>query len=287
MKQIGIIGLGLMGGSMGLAIKKYLPGVKVAGYDLNQNHLKYALKQGMIDQELSPTNIKEMEIIFIAVPVRSIIIVLNEIYPEIDLKKTIVTDMGSTKTYLYQQIKEKFPGLRYVGGHPMTGREVSGPQGALADLFQNKNYILFKEAGKISSRLTDLLKKIGAEVIYLEPEEHDKLVAFTSHLPQLVATCLVNEIITVEAEFPLLPRLIGQGFLDLTRIAASDPKMWVDIFLTNKDNLITAIDKFTTRLKHFKDILLDEDTEKIAVFMLSGRNKRQQMEKVSSDGIKG
>lgn len=287
MKQIGIIGLGLMGGSMGLAIKKYLPGVKVAGYDLNQNHLNYALKQGMVDQELSPTNIKEMEIIFIAVPVRSIITVLNEIYPEIDLKKTIVTDMGSTKAYLYQQIKEKFPGLRYVGGHPMTGREVSGPQGALADLFQNKNYILFKEAGKISSRLTDLLKKIGAEVIYLEPEEHDKLVAFTSHLPQLVATCLVNEIITVEAEFPLLSRLIGQGFLDLTRIAASDPKMWVDIFLTNKDNLITAIDKFTTRLKHFKDILLDEDTEKIAVLMLSGRNKRQQMEKVSSDGIKG
>ncbi|MDI3546493.1 MAG: prephenate dehydrogenase [Halanaerobiales bacterium] len=287
MKQIGIIGLGLMGGSMGLAIKKYLPGVKVAGYDLNQNHLNYALKQGMVDQELSPTNIKEMEIIFIAVPVRSIITVLNEIYPEIDLKKTIVTDMGSTKAYLYQQIKEKFPGLRYVGGHPMTGREVSGPQGALADLFQNKNYILFKEAGKISSRLTDLLKKIGAEVIYLEPEEHDKLVAFTSHLPQLIATCLVNEIITVEAEFPLLSRLIGQGFLDLTRIAASDPKMWVDIFLTNKDNLITAIDKFTTRLKHFKDILLDEDTEKIAVLMLSGRNKRQQMEKVSSDGIKG
>jgi prephenate dehydrogenase len=284
MQQIGIIGLGLMGGSMGLALKKYLPGIELLGSDSNEEHLNYALKKGIIDRRLTLEDIKELDIIFIAVPVRSVLDVIAMIFPRLEVERTIITDMGSTKTYLYRQITEHYPDLKYIGGHPMTGREISGPRGAVADLFKDKNYILIDGEKKDITELKNLLQRIGSRVLYLKPELHDQLVAVTSHLPQVLATTLVNELIKSERSYPLIDRLIGQGFLDLTRIAGSDPTMWTDIFITNKKELIKAINNFINNLEKLVEIIDKEDAEEIAGFMTAGRLKRNRLERMKEDG---
>jgi len=284
MQQIGIIGLGLMGGSMGLALKKYLPGIKLLGSDSNEEHLTYALKQGIIDRRLTLEDIKELDIIFIAVPVRSVPDVITLIFPGLDIERTIITDMGSTKAYLYRQITEHYPDLKYIGGHPMTGREISGPRGAIADLFKNKNYILIDGENRDLTELRILLQQIGSRVLYLKPELHDQMVAVTSHLPQVLATALVDELIKSEGSYPLIDRLIGQGFLDLTRIAGSDPVMWTDIFITNKKELIKTIKSFVNNLEKLIEIIDREDTEEITGFMTAGRLKRNRLERMKEDG---
>ncbi len=278
MMQIGIIGLGLMGCSLGLAIQKYIPGIKIAGYDLDDKHLKYACKNNIIDICLSDCCLQELDIIFIAVPIRSVIDVLKRFQPRLNLAKTLVTDMGSTKSYLNRKIKDQFPEIKYIGGHPIAGREVSGPRGAISNLFKNSNYILIKpDNNKMDAELEKLrtiLAKIGCKVSFLTPEEHDRLLAFSSHLPQILATILINELNMIEDKHPEISELIGTGFLDMTRIAASDSEMWLDIFLTNKDSIVNRIDSLLRGLIGFKEMIQNEDEKIISEIMNKSRQKR-------------
>lgn len=280
--QIGIIGLGLMGGSLGLALHRYIPEIKVVGHDFNERHLKYARKNNIIDVTFSNYNLKELDIIFIAVPVRSIIDVLKRIRPNLNLNKTLITDMGSTKSFLDKKINKLFPEVKYIGGHPITGREVSGPGGAVADLYKDSNYILINpknnEMKGELKKIENILIKIGCELSYLTPDKHDHLLAFSSHLPQIVATTLVSELKMMEDINPEISDLIGSGFIDMTRIAASDPDMWTDIFLTNKMQIINQIDSLIKRLTNFKETIKSKDEKAIRKIMNTARDKRLSLE---------
>ncbi|AZO95345.1 prephenate dehydrogenase/arogenate dehydrogenase family protein [Halocella sp. SP3-1] len=277
--KIGIIGLGLMGGSLALALKKYKQDITIYGYDTNQKHLIYAKEKKLIDHTLLEDNLQNVSIIFVATPVCSIVKVIADLYNIIDLDNTIVTDMGSSKKFICQEIKQRFPLLRFVGGHPMTGREVSGPEAALADLFRDKTYILINNnnPGDLA-QIAEIIKGIRSKVITLNPEKHDNLISFTSHLPQFLATAVVNLLNDVVGENPEVIDLIGQGFLDFTRIAGSDPQMWTDILISNKKAVLRSIARLKGKIAEFEEAIKIEDEEYIYELIKKGREQRKKIE---------
>lgn len=274
MNYVGIIGLGLMGGSLGLALKKYYNGIKVLGRDIKKKNEVYSLENGIIDEIMTEEHLSSIDLIVIAVPARTVPVVIKSLLKESSYKG-IITDMASTKSYINRFLSSEYPDIKYIGGHPLAGREVSGPQGADADLFQGKKYILTpsKDIEKDEfDEISSLLSKIGAEVIFLNADEHDSFLAFTSHLPQLLATLLSEQLFLLNETG--IDQFVGQGFLDMTRIASSDPQMWLDIFLTNRDNLDKCIGDMIDRLNRFREALMERDEEELYNIFIRGRNKR-------------
>ena len=288
MKNIGIIGLGLIGSSLSSALKKYSQ-VKIWGYDINSDHVDYNINRNIIDEILEKKYINKMDIIFIAVPVCSVKNVIKNIFPHLN-SNTIVTDMGSTKHNITTEINNNFPSINFIGGHPMAGKEVSGPEAADPDLFKDKTYILIND--KINNEnnkddnilknnlnhLKSLLSSLGCKVKIMDSKTHDQLVAVTSHLPQITASTLIEELISRENDFPDISELVGTGFLDMTRIAAGNPEMWLDIFITNKKNIINEIDGIIDKLKKFKNYIENEDENKINKIMSRTKDKRNNLE---------
>ncbi len=285
MKKAAIIGLGLIGGSFGLALKKYLPGCRVYGYDINQENLEFSLQNGLIDEILKNDILKEIEIVFIAVPVRATLKVIASIYPFLQTDKTIITDMGSTKSYLCQEIKKKYPDLTFVGGHPMAGKETVGPTDAEAELFKNKSYLLVDDSEKWAlEKVKEVMMLIGCRVKILTAREHDRLVALTSHLPKVNATCLMNLLLTSREESANIEALIGTGFLDMSRIAGSNPEMWLDIFLTNKENILNSIDLLLAELKNFRHLITSDKRKDIEKLMIKTEQKRNNLNRGDESG---
>ncbi|MFW5981712.1 MAG: prephenate dehydrogenase [Halanaerobiaceae bacterium] len=292
--NIGIIGLGLMGGSLALALKDNFVSLKLYGLDKDKENLNYALNNNIIDELLDYENISELDIIFIAVPVRSVIKVIADLLPYIDKKKTIVTDMGSTKEYICQEIKENYPELNFIPAHPMTGKESSGPQNASSELFIGKTYVIIKENKEVRDKeidfikdknksysykyLENILKGIGAELIYMDAKRHDEIVALTSHLPHLLAASIMNLLVASEEKCFNMSRIMGQGYRDFTRIAACNPSMWQDIFITNKEAVIKNIDAFVDELYMFKTALEEDNEEMIYNLMSSAQKRRLSLE---------
>lgn len=305
--KVGIIGLGLMGSSMALALKKNNDNIIIFGHDLNEHHLDYSINNDIIDHILSNQLIAEMDIIFIAVPVKSIAKVINKIHPYLDKDKTLLTDMGSTKSYICGEIMKNFPHLDFIGGHPMTGREVSGPENANPDLYTNMTYILidYKDNKKLDQdinknalddkldgkkeQLESILNKIGCNLVFMEAETHDKIVALTSHLPHFIAISLINRIIKSEAEYPDINKIMGQGFRDFTRIAACSPDMWKDIFISNREHIIDQLNQMIEQMLVFRDTIDNGNELKIYEILETAREKRlllnKEFEKVSNDEI--
>lgn len=280
MMKVGIIGLGLMGSSLAMAIKKYCPGIKTYGYDNNTENLDYAYQKKTITAKLNKENISQLDLLFLAVPVITTIEVVEEIMPYLNLERTLLTDLGSTKTYICKEIKQRFPALNFIGGHPMTGRETSGPKTADADLFCNKSYILIADQGRPVKEelLIEILEKIGAKIIYIDSEKHDDLVSLTSHLPHVIAIVLMNEVIKYEKDFPKISQFMGQGFRDFTRIAASSPLIWKDIFLTNQEFILDKIDKIINALLSFKNSLLTGEEKELIKIMEAAKIKRSKLQ---------
>jgi len=312
--KVGILGLGLMGSSMALALKKYCNNIIVFGLDSNENHLDYSTNNNIIDYKLSNKMIAEMDIIFLAVPVKSIAMVINNIDPYLDKDKTLLTDMGSTKSYICEEIKKNFPHLDFIGGHPMTGREVSGPENSNPDLYTNMTYILIdnKDNKKLNQdinkailddkldgkddklnskkeQLKNILNKIGCNLVFMDAERHDKIVALTSHLPHFIAISLINKIIKSEDEYPDINKIMGQGFRDFTRIAACSPDMWKDIFVSNREHIIDQVNQMIEQMIVFRDTIDNGDELNIYKLLESAQEKRlllnEEFEKVSNDEL--
>jgi len=305
--KVGIIGLGLMGSSMALALKKYCDNIIVFGHDLNENHIAYSKNNNIIDHKLTNQLIAKVDIIFIAVPVKSIAKVINKISPYLDKEKTLLTDMGSTKSYICEEIKKNFPHLDFIGGHPMTGKEVSGPENANPDLYTNMTYILIdykksennkQDINKIilddkldvkKEQLIKTLNKIGCNLVFMDAEKHDKIVALTSHLPHFIAISLINRIIKSEDEYPDINKIMGQGFRDFTRIAACSPDMWKDIFISNREHIIDQLNQMIEQMLVFRDTIDNGDELKIYKLLETAQEKRlllnEEFEKVSNDEL--
>lgn len=266
-KKCSIIGLGLLGGSLGMALGKYNVVEERWGHDLNLLSMAEARERGAVDKtgELSRA-LKDAELVILSMPVGQIIKMLGEISPSLQ-KGALVTDVGSTKLRIVETMENVLPpGVTGVGGHPMAGSEQAGIAAADPSLLENALYLLTPTrhtSGRELKKLQETIRAVGARPLILKPEEHDRFAALVSHLPQMVAVALVNTLRNCGQEQEQLLTFAGKGFKDTTRIAMSEPSMWYDIFTTNKNFLRDSLQIFLEEL-HLLHGYLEKENEKEA-----------------------
>lgn len=261
--KLAIIGVGLIGGSLGLCLKDKLGDeIYITGLCRTQKSMDLAMKLGAVD--FASPDIKsvvgEADIVFLSPPVLQIVPMVEKILPFLK-SGTILTDAGSTKQYIWEHLKKILPSdIYYIAGHPMTGREMSGVSAAKKDLFKNKAYVIVEDTGapaEAHEKLMSILKLTEANFTTLDIAKHDRCASIISHVPHVTAAALVTLLNRAGGDLESCIKLIGGGFKDTTRIASSNADMWADICMTNDkaiannlrdmknilDEVITAIEK--------------------------------------------
>jgi len=261
-RQMTIIGTGLIGGSLGLALKKRkFPG-RIVGCD-RAPVLERAQEKGAIDSAFTnPADaVRGSAVVVLATPVVAIIDLIERLGPALPAK-TLLTDVGSTKSEVAsraQKVFSKAAAQRFLAGHPMAGKEQSGVEFADPDLFQGAAWFVTPLPGQdiyqgLSGEFLDWIEKLGARIANLPPQEHDQLCAWISHLPQMIATALAASLVDEFGEAPLL-EAGGRALREMTRISSSPYSMWRDIAITNKKNISDALLKLEQRLAHIRENL--------------------------------
>lgn len=254
-----IIGPGLIGGSIGLGLKKRNLTKSVIGVGHRASSIENALKMHAIDIGiLNPEEaVKNADIIILATSVNQIIDTAKKVIPFMK-SNAILTDVGSTKNYIVQQITHNIrEDISFVGAHPIAGSEQRGVEFATPDLFVGCNCIITpsNKNPKGLETISSLWQLLGAKIIYLTAEQHDEILAYVSHLPHLIASCLVNSIKQEHLVYG------ASGLRDTTRVASGDPELWINIFDQNRENVIKSIDQFMAELAGFRnDLLKKNDT---------------------------
>jgi prephenate dehydrogenase len=267
-KNITVIGLGLIGGSLALSLKNLKNGFFITGYDKDPEAMNIAIYRKIIDKAAISyeDSVRDADLVIIATPVRLITDVSLKIKDSLK-SGAIITDVGSAKNNIVKNMNQILPqNVIFIGGHPMAGSENEGVLSARSDLFINTFYILTPTDNTNSQALItlhNLFTKIGAKVITISPKEHDKIVSLISHLPHILSTNLVALVDDKQKELNNLFKLCAGGFRDMTRIAASNTKMWLDISFENKEEIINSINDYVSYLNKFKESLVNNDEEYI------------------------
>lgn len=283
-KKITVIGLGLIGGSLALSLKNTGEDFIITGYDIEGEAMNIAKYRNIIDVVAVDYKeaVTDADLIIIATPISKIIEVVEHIKDYLK-KGAIITDVGSAKEKIVKRVSEILPEeVFFIGGHPMAGSENEGVLSATPELFRNTFYILTPTDTTITEPLVtlhSLFTKIGAKVISINPKEHDENVALISHLPHILSTNLVDMIDDKQKKMKNLFKLCAGGFRDMTRIAAANIKMWLDISLENKDELIKSIDDYIKYLIKFKSNLKKENSESIKKHYIKAQKARINLPK--------
>lgn len=279
MQRIAIIGLGLIGGSIGLALKRAnLPEAEIAGTARTRDTLQKAKKMGAIDvaEPTAEDAVRGARVVIIASPILTIPRILDEIAPVLE-EGAIVTDAASTKGAVMRWAKEKLPAhAHFVGGHPMAGKETQGIDVAEATLFEGKPWVVVPPADAPEEAVKSVIalaQICGAEPVFMDAEEHDSYVAAISHLPLTLASALFS-VVFGSAAWPELASLASSGFRDTTRLASSSPEMAHDIMQTNRDNIIHWIDRLMDELYKYRKAIEAGESEP-----LLGHFARPQIER--------
>lgn len=268
-KKVFVIGLGLIGGSIALAIKQGHDDVIVIGCEVNEDRLGLAKTLHVIDEAATciEDGAKEADLIIISAPVQQTEHII-ELLANLELKPSvIITDVGSTK----QQIMEKAKllhkkGITFIGGHPMAGSHKSGVSAARPHLFENAFYILTPADQSPAEKIDELknwLQCTKANFLILSPLEHDELTGAISHFPHIVAAGLVHQVAAIDEQNSTVSRLAAGGFRDITRIASSSPVMWRDILLQNKEILLSLLRDWQVEMERVKEMIESMDSDAI------------------------
>ena len=260
MAKIGVIGTGLIGTSLGLALKRaQIKNLELVGTDFNHAARNGAQKRGAFDRvegRLRDT-VRDANIVIVATPIMAMQELFQAIGPDLP-EGSVVTDVGSSKRVVLEWAAEDLPKhVDFVGGHPMAGKETSGPGGADADLFRDKAYCIVPSAGarqQAVSEVTTLAEAIGARPFYIGVDEHDSFVAAVSHLPFLLSVALMG-CTSKSANWEDIAQLASTGYRDLTRLASGDPIMHRDICVSNPEPIVAWIDAFIRELYEVRNLL--------------------------------
>ncbi len=280
--RVAVIGTGLIGGSLALALKSRVLAEEVRGWDLQPIHAARALDRGVVDSVAGSAEeaAAGCKLVIVATPVRSIPAIFRDISGALS-PGAIVTDVGSTKTAVMQAAEEYLPEqVNFVGGHPMTGSELEGVDAADPDLFVNRCYILApgrKCTPEAFALLHGIVRELGAMTLSMEAESHDEAVAVVSHLPHLLALNLMDLAMRKRSETANLFYLAAGGFRDMTRIAASNPSIWMDILAENREPLRELIDDFSSGLRALQDMLSEGEEAALRAYMDNARRGRQSL----------
>jgi len=283
LRQVTIIGVGLIGGSIGCALKNNNACNKVIGYSRNENELKKALELGVIDHYYLDLvdAIRGSEIIVLATPVGALEGIFRDLKFILD-EDQIITDVGSCKQSVIKAAQEGLgylPGY-FIPGHPIAGTEKSGVDAAFDSLFKNRCTILtpLKHSDEYAIKRVRLMwELIGAEVVEMTAEHHDHVLAATSHLPHILAFSLVDTLAHMNEHSEIF-RFAAGGFRDFTRIASSDPLMWRDICLQNKDAILEVLQIYEKQLKTLEQAIREEDGESLKnIFENANRARKEHV----------
>ena len=277
--RVAVIGLGLIGGSIGLALRNAKSAQQITGYDLGKGVTDRARKIGAIDQpyDALADAVRGAELIILATPVGAMHSLLQNI-ATVASPGSIVTDVASTKMQVISWAEEYLPtSVSFVGGHPMAGREVSGVDSASATLFKNRIYCLTptkRTSPAAIDKVSKFVEILGARVRFLEPAEHDGQVAGVSHLPFVASVVLMNTV-AEEAAWSDAAMLAASGFRDMTRLAAGSPEVYRDICLTNSESLTRCLDEYIRELSAFRDQIATHDSNLIQTFTKAQQLREQ------------
>ena len=265
--NVGIIGLGLMGGSLAKALKKYALATKIYGYARSEKTKKEILELNLVDEIATIDTIKEKcDLIVLAMPVDNIIAFFPNL---LDIKDdTTIMDLGSTKVFIIKNIPHTIR-TNFVAAHPMCGNEKFGPKAAMDNLYEGKTIVLCDlEANDDlhKNRVITLFQEIGMRLVMMNAHDHDVHACYMSHLPHAISYSLANTVMGHEDPKSIIALAAG-GFRDMSRIAKSSPDMWTDIFRQNRDNLLDSIDLFNKQMSDVKKMVEDEDYEKLKEWM--------------------
>jgi len=263
--KIGIIGIGLIGGSLAKDLKKVMPEAEIFGLDNNPEHLKKALELNIIDVIGEESMLGEAEIVFLAIPVDAAVEALPKILDKVE-DQTLVIDAGSTKKLICSAVSDHPKRRNFLACHPIAGTEFSGPEAAIEGLYEGKTNIICeveKTAFKLQEKALDLFSRIGMRIRYMNPEAHDKHIAYVSHLSHISSFMLGKTVIEKEKNERDIFDMAGSGFESTVRLAKSSPAMWTPIFDQNRENVIETLEEYIQNLEDFRKKLLENDMEGI------------------------
>ncbi|WP_417865869.1 prephenate dehydrogenase [Xanthomarina gelatinilytica] len=265
MKNIYIIGVGLIGGSIAKDVKKLNPGISIHGIDANETHLQEALTLKLIDKKANFEDLKHADLVIVSIPVDATETLLPHILDVVS-EDTLVIDSGSTKASICKAVAKHPKRRNFLATHPIAGTEFSGPKAAVEGLFMNKTNIICeieKTAFKLQERALTIFKIMGMNMRYMNPEAHDKHIAYVSHLSHISAFMLGKTVIEKEKNERDIFDLAGSGFASTVRLAKSSPHMWTPIFKQNKVNVIETLDEYINNLVKFKEFMQTDNFDAI------------------------
>ena len=291
-KTIYIAGLGLIGASMALGIKRHHPDYKILGYNRSQASRDIALERGIIDRATDDfaSFAPLADVIILTLPIKQTIAFIKEL-TNLDLKEgVLISDAGSTKSAIVNAAEENFAGktVRFIGGHPMAGSHKTGAASADVNLFENAYYIFTPSSLTTSDTLEEmknLLSGLHARFIEIDAEEHDRVTSQISHFPHILASGLMEQTASYAEEHEMARRFAAGGFRDMTRIAESEPGMWTSILLSNRETIIERIEDFKGRLDEIGQAISAGDENQIWNFFNQAREQRQAMEIHKRGGV--
>ncbi len=265
--NVGIVGLGLMGGSLALALKKYFIAKKIYGYARSEKSKQEILELNLVDELVElETIIKKCDLIILAIPVDNIISILPQ-FLEIS-ENTTIMDLGSTKEFIIQNVPEKIR-KNFIAAHPMTGTEKNGPKASIDGLYEGKTVVLcnLEDNSQLHvDRAIRIFQEIGMRIVQMDAHNHDVHACYMSHLPHAISFSLANTVMNHEDPKSIIALAAG-GFKDMSRVAKSSPIMWSDIFKQNRKNLLDSIDLFENQMKRVRQMVENENYDELKEWM--------------------
>ena len=259
--NIGVIGLGLIGGSFALAAKKHLTDVVLFGEDQNKEHLNEALERGIVDQKLSEANYASMDVMLLAIPVNTaserVLTILDQINDN-----ALLFDAGSTKASICKTVALHPKRNQFLATHPIAGTEFSGPTAAFADLYVNQTQILCetqKTRPDLLEWAVQFFRLMQMNIEEMDPNAHDKHIAYVSHISHISSFMLGKTVMEKEQDERTIFDMAGSGFASTVRLAKSSPAMWTPIFEQNSENILEVLNQYIANLEGFKELLQKKD----------------------------